>query len=173
MLTHNPATFIASEAIPAGARVKFATGSVTEIELADAADLEIGVALLHSGKSSYASGDPVAVQLRWPTVTCNAAGAFSAGATVQRMADGKVDDTGTGAPYGIALEAAAASGDFVQVLLLGAPYQTQTVALTSTNGTAAAASANLSGLAAEAEKIGDDVRAIHAALVTLGILSAS
>lgn len=37
------------------------------------------------------------------------------------------------------------------------------VTLTSTNGTAAAASANLSGLAAEAEKIGDDVRALHAA----------
>lgn len=45
------------------------------------------------------------------------------------------------------------------------------VTLTSTNGTAAAASANLSGLAAEAEKIGDDVRAIHAALVAAGILA--
>jgi len=38
---------------------------------------------------------------------------------------------------------------------------------------AAAASANLSGLAAESEKIGDDVRAIHAALVSAGIISAS
>lgn len=45
-----------------------------------------------------------------------------------------------------------------------------TVSLTSTNGTAAAASANLANLAAEAEKIGDDVRAIHAALVLHGIL---
>lgn len=45
------------------------------------------------------------------------------------------------------------------------------VDLTSTNGTAAAASANLAGLAAEAEKIGDDVRAIHAALVARGILT--
>lgn len=36
-------------------------------------------------------------------------------------------------------------------------------ALTSTNGTAAAAAADLAALAAEAEKIGDDVRAIHAA----------
>lgn len=42
--------------------------------------------------------------------------------------------------------------------------------LTSTNGTAAAASANLAGLAAETEKIGDDVRAIHAVLVAAGIL---
>lgn len=47
-----------------------------------------------------------------------------------------------------------------------------TVTLTSTNGTAAAASANLSGLAAEAEKIGDDVRAIHAALVLSGFITA-
>jgi hypothetical protein len=38
-------------------------------------------------------------------------------------------------------------------------------ALTSTNGTAAAASADLAALAAEAEKIGDDVRAVHAAML--------
>lgn len=36
--------------------------------------------------------------------------------------------------------------------------------LTSTNGVAAAAAADLAGLAAEAEKIGDDVRALHASL---------
>lgn len=48
-----------------------------------------------------------------------------------------------------------------------------TVDLTSTNGTAAAASASLSDLAAETEKIGDDVRAIHAALVTLGLIGAT
>jgi len=46
-----------------------------------------------------------------------------------------------------------------------------TVALTSTNGTAAAA-ADLAALKTEAEKIGDDVRAIHAALVTAGIITA-
>lgn len=44
---------------------------------------------------------------------------------------------------------------------------TALAALTSTNGTAAAASANLAGLAAEAEKIGDDVRAVHATLTDL------
>lgn len=46
------------------------------------------------------------------------------------------------------------------------------VALTSTDGTAAAA-ADLAALKAEAEKIGDDVRAVHAALVTAGIISAA
>lgn len=44
-----------------------------------------------------------------------------------------------------------------------------TVALTSTNGTAGAA-ADDAATKAEAEKIGDDVRAIHAALVLHGIL---
>jgi hypothetical protein len=44
-----------------------------------------------------------------------------------------------------------------------------TVALTSTNGTAAGA-ADLAALKAEAEKIGDDVRAIHAALKSFGLL---
>lgn len=48
----------------------------------------------------------------------------------------------------------------------------QAVTLTSTNGTAGAA-ADLTALKAEAEKIGDDVRAIHAALITAGILKAS
>lgn len=46
-----------------------------------------------------------------------------------------------------------------------------TVTLTSTDGTAAAASASLASLAAEAEKIGDDTRAIHAALVAAGIIA--
>ncbi len=46
-----------------------------------------------------------------------------------------------------------------------------TVTLTSTNGTAGAASADLAALAAETEKVGDDVRAIHASLVTAGILA--
>lgn len=40
-------------------------------------------------------------------------------------------------------------------------------ALTSTNGVAGAAGADLPGLAAEAEKIGDDVRALHAVVVDL------
>lgn len=46
-----------------------------------------------------------------------------------------------------------------------------TVTLASSNGTAAAA-ADLTALKTETEKIGDDLRAIHAALVTKGILTA-
>lgn len=172
MLTPQTATFIANETIPAGARVKFVAGSVIKVELADENDVEIGVAILHGGKSSYAADEAVGVFLRFPTVTLVAAGAFAAGATLRRMADGKVDDTGTGAPYAIALEAAGAAGDNVEGLLLDARIAPALVALTSTNGTAAAAG-DLAALKAETENQGDDIRAIHAALVTLGILRAS
>lgn len=58
-------------------------------------------------------------------------------------------------------------------VFVGVPFASVapvTVSLTSTNGTAAAASADLAALAAEAEKIGDDVRAIHAALALHGLI---
>lgn len=68
----------------------------------------------------------------------------------------------------------SASGDIIEVIDIIEPSKVATVvALTSTDGVAAAASGNLSGLAAEAEKIGDDVRAIHAVLVAAGLISAS
>ena len=60
-------------------------------------------------------------------------------------------------------------GDLVVVQVVATPLAAAPT-LTSTNGTAAAASANLAGLAAEAEKIGDDVRALHAALLAAGII---
>lgn len=61
-------------------------------------------------------------------------------------------------------------GVWVHVGLPAARLAPVAVTLTSTNGTAAAASASLANLAAEAEKIGDDVRAIHAALITAGLV---
>lgn len=59
-------------------------------------------------------------------------------------------------------------------LWVGVPHIGQAVApeavtLTSTNGTAAAA-ADLAALKTEAEKIGDDVRALHAALKLQGLI---
>jgi hypothetical protein len=66
------------------------------------------------------------------------------------------------------------AGDVIEVIDIAERTATPTVlALTSTDGTAAAAAANLAGLAAETEKVGDDVRAIHAALVAAGILVAA
>lgn len=64
------------------------------------------------------------------------------------------------------------AGRIVEVSSLGVWVDTRhafygpktVVALTSTNGVAAAASADLAALAAEAEKAGDDVRALHDSL---------
>lgn len=92
-------------------------------------------------------------------------------------ADGTAEsDDAAGARVVVArpLETGAADELIEAVLLPPVPTVAPTVvALTSTNGVAAAASADLAALAAEAEKIGDDVRAIHAALVTRGILAAA
>lgn len=123
MLTQSPATYIAAETIPAGARVKFVSGSSMRVELADAADVEIGTALLYNGKSSYAADTEVGVQLisdGTRTRTCIALSAIAVGATVQRAIDGKVDDAGAGDNFGIALDSAAADGDTLEVLSL--PY---------------------------------------------------
>lgn len=58
---------------------------------------------------------------------------------------------------------------YVRLGETGTPPAPRTVALTSTDGVAGAA-ADLTALKAEAEKIGDDVRAMHAALKLQGIL---
>ena len=60
-------------------------------------------------------------------------------------------------------------GTRVVVQVIASPLATAPT-LTSTNGTAAAASADLAALAAETELIGDDVRALHAALLAAGII---
>lgn len=116
MLRPNPTSFTANETIPAGSRVVLR--SDLKVELADSETREDGIALLHNGKSSYASGDSVAVHLIATVQTCVAAGSVSAGAVVYRMDDGKVDDTGSGAAFGRALSAAGADGDLIDVLLI-------------------------------------------------------
>lgn len=60
-------------------------------------------------------------------------------------------------------------GDLVVVQVINFPVAAA-VTLTSTNGTAAGA-ADLAALKTEAEKIGDDVRAIYAALVACGLMA--
>lgn len=88
-----------------------------------------------------------------------------------------VDDHTVGAPAVTDADRPAGllvglEGDFAWVLVspLTAQRGPVTIDLTSTNGTAAAA-ADLAALKAEAEKIGDDVRALHAALVTAGLVA--
>jgi hypothetical protein len=63
-----------------------------------------------------------------------------------------------------------AVGELIQAVLIPARKIGAAVTLGSTNGTAGAA-ADLAALKAETELLGDDVRAIHAALVTAGFLA--
>ena len=120
MLRNSITSFLATELIPAGARVKFTAGSITHVELADLGDVEIGTAILHAGKSSYAAESAVGVALitHPGTRTCVAAGAIAAGAIVKRADDGKVDDTGAGNNFGVALEAADGDGDMIEVVAI-------------------------------------------------------
>lgn len=171
MLTPATPSFIASGAIPAGARVKFVAGDPTKVQVAGVNEAEIGTAILHCGKDSYADGTAVGVKLLAEAGGRHviAAGVIALGASLLRAANGKVDDGGAGTEIGlVAVEAATADGDIIEAIPCR-PAATQ-VTLQSTNGTAGAA-VDLTALKAEAEKIGDDVRAIHAALVTKGILS--
>ena len=122
MLTPQIPTYIANETIYAGSRVKFVTGSVIKVELADAGDTEIGTAILHSGAEFVVAGYGVSVNLIGNPGgrTLRAGGAFAAGATLYRSADGKVDDSGSGDAVAIATESADADGDFVDALWIPA-----------------------------------------------------
>jgi hypothetical protein len=116
MLSHSTTTFVAYETIPAGSRVVLRADGL--VALAGVADTEIGTAILHSGKSSYAAGDPVGVALvNHPgTVTCVASEAITKAAVVKRAAGGKVAVSGAGTTVGIAFESADADGEFIEVL---------------------------------------------------------
>lgn len=89
-----------------------------------------------------------------------------------------IDDHTVGVPAGTDADRIAGvlmglDGDFAWVYIAPTaanPRSPITVTLTSTNGTAGAA-ADLAALKAEAEKIGDDIRAVHAALVTLNLIA--
>ena len=71
-------------------------------------------------EASFADGDLRSVALRSAegTIKCVASGAFAAGAIVYGQAAGKVDDIPTAAlRVGMALEAATALNDIVEVLV--------------------------------------------------------
>ena len=86
-------------------------------------------------------------------------------------ADGSAEpDDGAGNRVVVArpLETGAAN-EIIECVLIGPKLIGNSLVLTSTNGTAAAA-ADLAALKAEAENIGDDVRALYAALKANGTL---
>ncbi len=107
-------TFECDEALTQYARVKLdSDGKITTAGLTDKG---IGVAT----RATFAAGDTVSVALDSKPGTCKmiASEALAAGATVYSEASGKVQDTAQATAYqvGVALEAATADGDVIEVM---------------------------------------------------------
>jgi hypothetical protein len=122
--------FTAGAAIAKYLRVKLSSG-----KLAVAGATDVGLGTLED--ASFADGDVRAVRLRSAqgTVKMVAAGAISAGADVWAAASGKVNDVGGAVYEGVALDAAAADGDVIEVLRVPEPggaitHHTASVTLT-------------------------------------------
>jgi len=106
--------FTAGEDLLANRRVKIETGTTTsppEVVYADAGEAYIGLTA-----SNVSDGDVVTVQVR--TFLAVAAGTFAINATLYGAADGKVSDTSSGTAQFLAMEAATAAGDIVEVVCL-------------------------------------------------------
>ena len=105
------ATFKAGAAIAAGEFVKFSSGKV--VKAAAATDVCVGVAL----DAAAADGDNIPVQLRTSgdTALVKAGGEVSQGGTVTCL--GTTVATAGTLQYGIALEAATASGQLIECIV--------------------------------------------------------
>lgn len=105
------ATFTAGAAIAKGEFVKFSSGKV--VKASAATDVCVGVAL----DSAAADGDLVPVQLltSGDTALVKAGGAVAQGGTVTCV--GTTVATAGTLQYGIALEAATASGDIIECIV--------------------------------------------------------
>lgn len=139
----------------------------TTVAISGAGDRPLGVTTNEA--AAAADRVPVAPFALSGTKLLTASEAIAVGDTIYTAASGKVQNepgaAGTYYRIGRALSAAAADGDLIEVES-HAPIKVVVIAaLTSTDGTAGAA-ADLAALKAEAEKIGDDVRALGAALAT-------
>lgn len=111
-------TFQASAAIDQWILVKLSAAET--VAAAGLAEQPIGV----TTRETFAANDDVAVALLsgQGTIKCTAANAITVGAVVYGRADGKVDDVSTSSAVqiGVALEAATASGDIIEVLPISA-----------------------------------------------------
>lgn len=109
--------FEADGAIGEDERVKLdSDGKITQAGLAD---FGIGTAM----REAFAAGDVISVALYGPIRKHKAIEALDAGAVVYTESAGKVQDTAqaTAFPIGIALEAATADGDIIDVMMITQP----------------------------------------------------
>lgn len=103
-------TLLAGEALAIYRRVQLTSN---EVVYSDAGEDFIGVT-----EGAAADAAAVAVGLLGArTFKCVAAGAITAGADIYGAADGKVDDAVAGLKIGVALEAALADGDVIEVII--------------------------------------------------------
>lgn len=114
--TEGVLTLKAGEALGANVRVKVESGTATDpVEVVAA-----GAGEQHIGTTEYAAADGEFVAVRPRnmdgTHMVTAAGAFSRGATLYGAASGKVDDASSGSAIGVAMEAATADGDIVEMI---------------------------------------------------------
>jgi len=110
----NTKAFRCSEAIPLYSRVKIASTGL--VAVAGLAEKEIGTAVV----AGFTSGDLVTVRLRTAAGTHKmiAKEALAIGAELYTEAGGKVQDTAEATSFrvGVALEAATAENDIIEVL---------------------------------------------------------
>lgn len=108
-------TFTATSAITQFSRVKLTSSSGSAVELAGAGESFIGI----TTADATAAGAPVSVILTSAgrTYKAVAAEALAAGAVIYGGAVGKVQDTASGTAIGVAIEAATADGDVIEILL--------------------------------------------------------
>jgi len=119
MFTDQKGTFTAGEALGARRRVKIKSGTTTtppEVMYADAGEAAIGIT-----EYAVASGALVTIKLINDggifEVCANPASAIAVGNQVYAAADGKVAETPSGRPVGIAIESASADGDLISCIL--------------------------------------------------------
>lgn len=109
--SESPKTFTATEALIAFRRVKLTAASGTAVEYADSGEQAIGFTLEPAAINTHVAIALIGTATRKVT----AEEAFAAAATLYGAADGKVKDTSAGSAQGIALEAATADGDIVEM----------------------------------------------------------
>lgn len=116
-------TFANNAALTKGTRVKYSAGYMLATGLTE---VELGVV----EETVLATDVVVPVRLARNTERRIASAAITAFATVYRAASGKISSTASGAPYGIALEAASGDGSIIEVM----PFVNSTLNLGAVTG---------------------------------------
>lgn len=119
MLNEGLRTFTAGVPLAEGERVVITSGTLTnppEVSLAP-----VGATAAHVGyveTPALAAGDLVTIRPRSMAGTKQvvASAAFAAGAVLYGSANGRVSSTASGTAIGVAVEAATAAGDIVEII---------------------------------------------------------